>query len=786
MPETATYTTSPVTLDENDQVLATSFEHCRRITRTRARNFYYGLKPTPEPKRSALYAIYAFMRACDDMADEPTNDGSAATRSVIESFRLKMDRILTGSEAQQEYTDGAGGFDLLWPAFKHTMTTYPIDPAYMHAMLDGQLRDLDKSDFQTFDQLYDYCYKVASIVGLTCISVWGYSGGEQTRRLAEYRGIAFQLTNILRDLTEDADRNRIYLPTEDLTQHGFTPDTFRAHLLDRTTTPEMTRLIAYQADRAYNYYQRSADLESFIDPRLPTDLARSHADLSGATEQNHPPSRKGPDRTCPISQNPQSRHCLNSITQANMTDRPNTIVIGGGLAGIATAVKLADAGVAVTLVETRKRLGGRATSFTDPTTNQTLDNCQHVLLGCCTNLLNLYKRLGVDHNIQWHDTLYFQDKHGHLDTLQADDLPAPLHLTRSLLTFQGFTLTEKTAIARGMFAIIRTSPLQRDRLHTTSFGDWLSAYSQPPDTIRKFWSPIITSALNETPERVAADLAIHVFQEGFLAANNAYTMGLPAVPLEHLYASAESIIREQGGKLLLGTSAQKLEFHHSQATTLHTSNGTFGDESYQYVNALPFDRLAKIIPDTASQIDPRLNQLNALQVSPIIGIHLWITAEHQPVMTHPHLVLTESPLQWLFNKGIEYNTQHLHAVISAAHDLVDHPPEDLIQLAHNETRIALNLDTTHPNHQLTHARVVKEKRATFSAAPGTNHLRPPTTGPISNLYLAGDWTDTGWPATMEGAVRSGNLAAAAILKQDPPALTPDLPPSPLYNLLSTR
>ena len=461
---------------------------------------------------------------------------------------------------------------------------------------------------------------------------------------------------------------------------------------------------------------------------------------------------------------------------------PTAIVIGGGLAGIAAAVTLADAGITVTLVETRKRLGGRATSFTDPITRHTLDNCQHVLLGCCTNLMALYTRLGVDHLVRWHRTLYFQDAARHLDTLDADDLPAPLHLTRSLLSFKGLTLTEKTAIARAMLAILRTKPHRRDALHHKTFAQWLNDHHQPPGAVHKFWSPIVTSALNETPERAAADTAVHLFQEGFLAANNAYTMGLPAVPLEHLYAAAGSIIEKQGGTLLLGTSAESLDTNGPSVTALHTPNATLTAD--HYVSALPFDRLAKIVPAHATTLDPRLARLTQLGVSPIIGIHLWLTPADPPPMRLPHLVLTESPLQWLFNKGTDTttqpHTQHLHAVISAAHHLVSQTPDQLIDLAHAETRAALNLT---PDHRLAHARVVKEKRATFSAAPDTNPLRPPAAGTIRNLYLAGDWTDTGWPATMEGAVRSGRLAAAAALKAPDP-LACDLPRSPLYKLLT--
>ena len=279
MPNTATPPPPPAACTANtcscdhtipdDPALATSYEYCRRLTRTRARNFYYGMKLTPEPKRSAMYAVYAYMRACDDLADDATDDPHA-TRQHIEAFRQQTTLYLQtnpppSADNAAKGTTSDQTSPTFWPAFRHTMRTYPIDPALLNAMLDGQLRDLDPAPFITFDDLYQYCYNVASVVGLTCISVWGYTGGQETRQLAEQRGVAFQLTNILRDLVEDAQRGRLYLPTDELDRFNFTPDTLRAQLLDRRPSPDLARLIAHNADRARDYYQRSSTLESFID-----------------------------------------------------------------------------------------------------------------------------------------------------------------------------------------------------------------------------------------------------------------------------------------------------------------------------------------------------------------------------------------------------------------------------------------------------------------------------------------------------------------------------------------
>ncbi|HEX7009116.1 MAG TPA: squalene/phytoene synthase family protein, partial [Phycisphaeraceae bacterium] len=172
----------------------TSLVYCRQLTRRRAGNFYYGLMLTPEPKRSAVYAVYAFMRRCDDLADGPQAGAAEDVRARIETFRAQMEQVLAAGP------DDPLPQDPIWPAFWYVARSYPLDRAHLHAMLDGQLCDLVQMRYACFDELEAYCYRVASVVGLVCLSIWGYQGGQATQELARERGIAFQLTNILRDL----------------------------------------------------------------------------------------------------------------------------------------------------------------------------------------------------------------------------------------------------------------------------------------------------------------------------------------------------------------------------------------------------------------------------------------------------------------------------------------------------------------------------------------------------------------------------------------------------------
>jgi len=227
-----------------------AFRHCRTITRQRARNFYYGLKLQPEPQRSALYAVYAWMRHADDLADEARDPDTA--RSRIVAFRQATADALTGRSA----TD-----DPVMIGLQATAARFALDPEHFHAMLDGQLDDLEVSRYETFDELRTYAYRVASTVGLICISIWGYDE-ERAPALAIERGLAFQLTNILRDFVEDLDQGRVYLPAEDFQRAGITPATLR----DWSDDARCRAFLIAQIDRAEAAYQASAPLEGMITP----------------------------------------------------------------------------------------------------------------------------------------------------------------------------------------------------------------------------------------------------------------------------------------------------------------------------------------------------------------------------------------------------------------------------------------------------------------------------------------------------------------------------------------
>lgn len=449
----------------------------------------------------------------------------------------------------------------------------------------------------------------------------------------------------------------------------------------------------------------------------------------------------------------------------NPVSPPHVTIIGGGLAGIAAAVALDAAGHHVTLLEARHALGGRATSFSDPDTDELLDNCQHVLLGCCTNLLDLYQRLGVQDRVAFHDAVHFLDAQGRRHTLRAQSfLPAPLHLGPAFARFSLLTMKERFAIARAMRAMLRLGRTERNDLDHLSFGQWLAPFAQPDSLFTKFYDPVLISALNEHSKDASAKYAIMVFQDAMLAHRRGYVVGLPTCPLSELYAHLPP-----GIDLRLNTRVEALQFSPAlrRATALNLRSGeTIPVETL--ILATSHQAVMRFIPEELRQGDPRFAHLSQLTSVPILGVHLWFD---RPILNLPAVALTSGPLHWLFKKNAAGSA--VHGVLSAARAWPAIPKDQA--LAQFTAQIQ-SLIPAARDAKLLRGLIVIEKRATFSPLPGTDALRPaqaPPAGGIANLYLAGDYTQTHWPATMEGAVRSGYLAAGALAGAS--LLLPDLP-----------
>jgi zeta-carotene desaturase len=462
------------------------------------------------------------------------------------------------------------------------------------------------------------------------------------------------------------------------------------------------------------------------------------------------------------------------------THPPTVAIAGGGLAGLAAGCALAEAGFRVSLLERRPYLGGRASSYQHPGTGEIVDNCQHVLLGCCTNLLDFYRRAGVQDKIRWYEKLTFLEPGGRASVIAPSWLPAPLHTAPAFLRADCLNFRDKLAISRAMAALAVAAPEDRGE----SFLDWLKRHGQTAQAIERFWKTILVSALNEDLDRVSVPYGAQVVRESFLKSVAAGRMGIPMVPLTELYGTAGDYIRARGGEIQLRAGVESFRAEASAVNV--TANGQ--ERKYDYlILAVPFDGLGRILPDTPLS-GPLVAALGQFSSSPITGIHLWFDRQ---ISELDHAVLLDRTIQWMFHKSrliqarekADGTGSYVELVVSCSRSLVEKSKAEIVEMAVKE---AQEFFPGARSAKLLKSTVIKEVHATYSPRPGIDKYRPKPETAWPRVFLAGDWTATGWPATMEGAVRSGYLAAEALARFAGGAsasfLVPDLRPTGLMKL----
>jgi squalene-associated FAD-dependent desaturase len=428
-----------------------------------------------------------------------------------------------------------------------------------------------------------------------------------------------------------------------------------------------------------------------------------------------------------------------------LSHSPRVVIIGGGLAGLASAVALGSADYNVALYEARPFLGGRATSYPlnqgEESASTTIDNCQHVLLRCCNNLLDFYRRLNVADRIEFHREFYWMEPGGRTSVMKRGLLPAPLHFTESFAKLRFLSAGDKLSVASGLLSVRYEYGTRKD-LHRITMMDWLREKKQSRGAIERFWRQVLVSAINEDLEIMAAVHGLQVFYLGFLASPTAYEMGIPRVTLGDLY-SEKSWAEYPNVKISERSTVQRIQIEDDRVKAV-----VIGDQPVTadaFIFAVPFERLATLLPGVEVNTSSFLH-------SPITGIHLWFDRK---ITELPHATLLDRTIQWMFNKD---GGRYIQLVVSASRSLTEMPRNEVIELALRELQ---DFFPAAKEAKLERAHVVKEVRATFSATPAAEAARPVNKTSLPNLILAGDWTRSGWPSTMEGAVRSGYLGAEA-------------------------
>ncbi len=434
-------------------------------------------------------------------------------------------------------------------------------------------------------------------------------------------------------------------------------------------------------------------------------------------------------------------------------NRDPVIVVGGGLAGLTAAARLSAGGLPVLLLEQRPALGGRASSFTDTVTGDSVDNGQHLLIAGYTRTLAFAESIGSRHllRIQQRPTLtFFHPRKGFVEFRLAA-LPAPMHLVWGIFTSSLFTPAERFFVLRAGLDIWRRPGAKKRPRDGKTILQWLEQCRQPESVRTSFWTPLALSIMNERIETASAATFLDALHTAFLRHWHDAALVFPEAGLSQIFAEpARQAIVAHGGVVRCNADVRELVREGEILTGVRLRDGK-DIPCRSVLLAVPHARAMELYP-------PGMRRPHGLEadipmaVSPIVSIHLWFATDF---MDREMVGLMGKTVQWIFRKKT-----HISLVISAAHGLVDLPQEALVRVALEELRDVFGNSVGTPRHVL----VIREKRATVSLTPETEQRRPGSETSITNLFLAGDWTDTGLPATIEGAIQSGETAAEKVLR----------------------
>jgi squalene-associated FAD-dependent desaturase len=436
------------------------------------------------------------------------------------------------------------------------------------------------------------------------------------------------------------------------------------------------------------------------------------------------------------------------------------VIIGGGFAGLAAAVDLSEDGSDVVLLERRKHLGGRAYSFLDANTGDVVDNGQHLFMSCYRNTISFLSKIGTLDSLQFQPAprVDFLDRENGFTSFICPPLPAPLHAIGAIFRLGGLTLGDKLRALN----VGRALGKKNKRPEDETVSGWLQALGQSQRIRDRFWNPMTIATLNESPDVASAKMLGRVLEQSFGGGFADSRLGLSAVGLSQLYTSAaRNFVESRRGQIRSAAEVHRLIIDRDLVSGCELKSGE-RLEADCYISAVPPSALGRILPLEARR--RYLPKLPALISSPIVSMNLWFD---RPIINRVFVGLLGTRVQWLFNRDLicysPRESNHLAIVISAAYQYVDWTREQLVELACNELH---SLIPDAKNAKLLHSRVVKEREATISHTIESDQIRPGPTTPIRNFILAGDWTDTGLPATIESAVISGRRAAEIAVQLD--------------------
>jgi len=799
--------------------LSESYRQCEKIAIQSGSSFYRSFALLRGDRRKAMTALYAFARLADDVTDGDCSIDPSGNSWSAAAWHQWLDKL---SDSEAVGQNSIGSLDPIRQALSDSVTRFSIPLVTLHDIVHGVDSDVDSDidpskdaapagsgltkeqshpiRMKTWDETSTYCHRVASSVGIACLSIWAETVGQPpcpaSLQAALDCGVAFQMTNILRDIAEDSGRNRIYLPEDELAR--FEIDSARwLSLNEQPTTFALNEigdwrgLIRVQIERTKAMYERGwqvANRISLDGQRMFSLMWHSYREILLTIEKN--PERIWQERIR-LSKRQKlrlaSQHWLtpffnklmeekrNSPTEFNSikshawpTDGPRVAVIGAGLAGINSAMHLARHGCRVTLLESKHRIGGRVGSFFDSESGNSIDYCQHVGMKCCSTLKQWIA--DTDQAPFWteQDSLYFVSAKGKRIRVSAWPLPAPFHLSGLLFRWPQLGFSDRIHVGMGL---LKLKSLKRDESMASQLAiDWLRANGQSDRAIQNFWATILVSALGEQIDRVTLEATHKVLIDGFALTHDGFHLLVPNRPLSELLdGNVTKQLESMDVAIQLGCIVKGIEKERANRYRL-TIQGQkeAANEVYDaIVIALPWNKVTDILRGDMHSL---VHSAEWLQSSPITGIHTWWD---RPWLKEPHAILIDRLSQWVFpapqstgtvvldSAPIQTKEYYYQVVISASRNLPTGDSDSILKM------VKQDLSEIFPEASVAtmlRGRVVTDPNAVFSVSVGHELSRLNSNLLSENaIWLAGDWTETKWPATMEGALRSGATAAQGLL-----------------------
>lgn len=697
-------------------------------------------------QRAAMSVFYDFCRVVDDIADD-TAAPAETKAAALNAWRADLDAIATGQAPQLA----------LAKELAPVVARFGVSVQNLHDIVNGVAHDLEPREYANFEELRQYCYGVASAVGLVSIRIFGCRD-PRCPEFAETLGYALQLTNILRDVVEDKRTyGRVYLPSDEMAAFGVTAE----QLAEPTAHPACARLFHLQYFRAKHYFNKARRLLPASDRQNLQAALMMAAFYEDILEKIACCGFQLTEQRVRVSKFRKVRLAVGVWLDLkkplpSLAPPAQVAVLGAGVAGLSAALTLAEQGFAVDVYEAKNFPGGRASSLRDVPSGLTLDNGQHIVMGCYHAFLRLLSRLNTRDRLAESaglDVAYVAPE-GQWSKLSAANLPAPFHLLAGLWNFSALNFADRVAIMKlGISLQFGAPPAENETV-----ANWLQHHGQTPGAIRALWEPFCLAALNEPLATASARLLWETLRRSLFGAKSDSAIFFSRVGLSDLFRpEAEIYLRATGGSLRYGAQIGHLKIENEKVRA-ETSKGETITADY-YISALPWGAARSLLPADS----PLAVQIAKIQPAGILNIHLLCD---QKIFDAPFAGLLDSPFHWVFDRTDHLpperrGKEFLYAVTmsAAGEEWLSRKSEDIL------TAVKMELARYFPairEARFLRELVIKTKDATFAARPDAEPARPGPHTPWKNFFLAGDWTNTGLPATLEGAALSGEAAARAI------------------------